>query len=268
MQERLLRAADKIQLNSFLNKGTSRAQITGSIFYPFWRAANNFEMNLKGALSLTKKTCKLPVYKIISHFPLAHDIYTLDWKGDVKFQDNILLNLILSLLNPVKMLESLLGFIQLSLCRLFEIGLEAPTTPIPQQILKGLVSLVVTVIKIPLTILRPFSDILPAIVNNLIIQPVKYIHGRLSTPARLDPYSDSSFEGWEETKGPDSPKLRVTDSSKQQHRARVRAQDLPGEQRDLKNDNKFYPIGGADQGKSPAEEEKKEENDDNLFNHK
>jgi hypothetical protein len=256
----LLDAADEAENDPLILKRAQRAQITGSIFSPFWIAAQDFLLGLNTMRNLTRQTYQVPVSHILLSLPLVHDIYGVDDDGHGKFKDNIFSNLLLSVLNPVKLISSLIGVGQLGAYRLFEVGLEqrkdeSDRTPIPQAFLKGLVSLAAIIIFIPLTILRPFSDILPAIVNNLLIQPVKYIHGRLSTPTRNEPDLEPSVEGREATKGPDAPPL-VEDSSRQQHRARVRAQDLPGKQRDLTNDNKFYPIGGADQGDSSVEEEK------------
>tara|TARA_R110002126_G_scaffold173969_3_gene322542 strand:+ start:3037 stop:3408 length:372 start_codon:yes stop_codon:yes gene_type:complete len=50
------------------------------------------------------------------------------------------------------------------------------------------------IIRIFLTVLQPFSDILPAIVNNLLIQPVKYIYGRLSNPTRKNHHGGPNLD--------------------------------------------------------------------------
>ncbi|MDF1683082.1 MAG: hypothetical protein P1U36_00345 [Legionellaceae bacterium] len=242
IQENLLKAVDSITNKpflgknlgySFLQKASRRAEITGSIFTPFWVAARSFENELTYLRYGPSRHSRIGMLSIILILPFIQNILGYKetrggWTTRVAFKDEIISNLILSLLNPVKAFDSLLTCIKLGVNRLLDIGLDPnKSTPIPQAFLKGVVALVVTIIKIPLTILKPFGEIIPAVVNNLLIQPVKYIHGRLSTPTRHEHDLASSYEGSEESKGTYSRTNRLGEgNSMAPHIKRVRRVNL------------------------------------------
>ncbi|MDF1827677.1 MAG: hypothetical protein P1U39_05315 [Legionellaceae bacterium] len=166
-------------------QGALRAQITGSIFTPFWNAAASFFTQTYFVKDTSLNTRKQSFLKLLAILPILNDIYHVDRDGRAKLKQNIVSNFILTLINPVKMLNSLLTFVEHLANRVLEVGLTPRSkTLIPQAFLKGVVGAAATIIRIPLTILQPFSDILPVVVNNLVIQPVKYVKNKAFPPTR------------------------------------------------------------------------------------
>lgn len=186
LEEFLLNKIETVEFTRPWLKGALRAEITGSVFSSIWNAAQGFLITLQITRTSSLTTFKRPVLGLLSLFPLFNDIYRVTWfPSRAIIKQNIFSNLVMTLLNPVKILHALVTFTEHTAYRILEIGLtEQAGTPMPQVVLKGLVGVVATVIRIPLTILQPFSDILPAIVNNLVIQPVKYAKNRVFPPAK------------------------------------------------------------------------------------
>jgi len=177
----LLKKIESTSLRTPYLKGALRAQVTGSVFSPFWKAAQDFLIQTYSVRNASLRTQKQSVLELLAILPLLNDIYQVNSGGRrPQLKQNIFSNLILTLLNPIKMLHSLLTFVERAAYRILEVGLTPPI----QTFLKGVVGVAATIIRVPLTILQPFSDILPVVVNNLVIQPVKYVKNRVFLPTR------------------------------------------------------------------------------------
>lgn len=176
----LLAAADNAGDNA-THKAHIRARINGSFMTPFYNSYERFEHDFNYTISATLHSLKPRSSRIFSKLPLIQDIYQVDSNGQNHFKDNIVSNLFLSLLNPVKIIDSLLTFIEMGVNRIIDAGLQKnQKTPLPQAALKGVIGAMITAMKVPLTILKPVSEIIPALANNLLINPARYAVNKIT----------------------------------------------------------------------------------------
>jgi hypothetical protein len=201
IQQHLLDAADNAG-SSVIFKAQIRATVNGSIFTPFIDSASVFQRDSSYAISSTVASLKPRTSRIFAQFPLVKDVYYVDIFGAAHLRDNIATNLVLSLLNPIKLVDQLLTFLHMGANRLLDIGVtKGGPTPIPQAILKGIIGGIITLIKIPVTILKPFGEILPSIVNNLVIQPAVYITNKAQKSFETNPRTKGETGNAHEAEG-------------------------------------------------------------------
>ncbi len=138
---------------------------------PLWRTLNE-TIDLRGVVKNNKNS----MGRLATLFPVVIDILFMDQARRVSLRPRALSNLLKNLLNPVRLLEELLFFVEKVLYRLLEIGAnKGDYTSSLRAIPKFIVFLAFLPARVGVGLVSMITDIPYKILENCIYNPIKFI---------------------------------------------------------------------------------------------
>lgn len=180
-----MRKADRASLYSYFN------------FSPLYRLLSDIVGQPSLSLQAIVQNSKMPLVKIFYSLPILRDIYFVNAESDVSdfmdesilsqgntelyncedldanqiiFRKNALTNVVHSLLNPFRIVDDLLKFLNKVAYKLLAISSENPS--MFRIVIKGIVGLIFEVIRFPIKIAKHMIDLPLSILEVLIVDPV------------------------------------------------------------------------------------------------
>lgn len=142
---------------------------------PLYRLLGDIAYGFKYLAAATNK--KSPLKRIVFELPFLSDLFYIDRKNKIKFADYPLQGLLFSILNPVRVLDQTLNFINLGINRLLEIGTKKDDTSSKFRFaMKYAIGILFGIIATPLKILMHTIDLIPLnIARIFFIDPIIHL---------------------------------------------------------------------------------------------